>query len=78
MFCGGVVLAVGIWYRTSSMRELCPSGARHDLVQWATGLGVSDTLGSGGGNDGCGVYWAHFEKQHHQRQALWAWPVRKG
>ncbi len=53
--CGHDVLAVGIWYCTSSARELCCGGARGDLVQWAIRLGDSDTLGSGGVTGGCGV-----------------------
>ena len=53
--CGCVVLAVGIWYCSSSTRELCPSGARRDLVRWAIGLGDLNTLGSGSVTGGCGV-----------------------
>jgi hypothetical protein len=33
LLCGYVGLAVGIWYCTSSTRELSCGGARHDLVQ---------------------------------------------
>ncbi len=42
-------MVVGIWFCTSTTSKLCCGGASRDLVQQATGLGVIDTLRSGGG-----------------------------
>ena len=68
--CGHDVLAVGIWYCTSSARELCCGGARGDLVQWAIGLGDSDTLGSGGVAGGCGVSVGTLEEATSSKTSL--------
>jgi hypothetical protein len=55
MSCGRVVLAVGIWYCTSSTLEQCCSGSRRDLVQWVIWLGDLDTHGSVSVIGSCGV-----------------------
>ncbi len=59
--CGCLVLAVGVWYCTSSTRELSHGCSRHGCVWWAiglhraVGLGDLDTFGSGGITGNCGA-----------------------